>query len=112
MVASGDTPVVEVRLDDAGRGKELRIAGDGPGQPVDVRRLEGRHLPERVTVELAKGELDPESVRQWRRHGPTEIADARSLEGTGRVARPRGLAVLGVETKRGLTGWMGRSTVT
>jgi hypothetical protein len=112
MVPSGNSPVVEVRLDDAGRGDELRIAGNGPGQPVDVRRLEGRHLSERVTVELAKGELHPESVRQWRRNGPAEIADSCSLEGTGRVARPRGLAVLGVEPEWRLAGRMRRTPVT
>lgn len=79
MLASGDESVVEVRLDDACRGNELRITGDRPGQPVDVRWLEGRHLPERVTVELAEGQLHPERIRQWRRHGPAEVADPGSL---------------------------------
>ena len=35
---------------------QVRVVADGPGDPVDVRRLERRDLAERVAVELA--ELD------------------------------------------------------
>ena len=111
MVASGAPPIVEIGLDDAGRGDELRIAGDRPRQPVDVRWLEGRHLPEGVTVEFAEGELHPERIRQWRRHRPAEVAEAGPLERTGRIACSRRLPILGAETKRRLTGRMHRSTV-
>src|SRR5712671_2787462 len=111
MVPPRDAPVVEVGLDDAGRGDEFRIARNGPGQPVDVRRLERRDLPERVTVEFAEGELRPESVRQWRWHRPAKVADARSFQWAGRVARPWRLAVLRVEADGRLAGWVHRLAV-
>jgi hypothetical protein len=54
--APPDPASIQVRLDDARRGDEVRVPGHRAGHPIDIRRLESRDLPEGVTVELA--ELD------------------------------------------------------
>src|SRR5215208_6539570 len=52
MRTTNDSPPVELGLDDPRCADEVRIVVDGPGDPVDVRRLEGGDLAERVIVEL------------------------------------------------------------
>ena len=49
-----DPAAIEVGLDDPRRADQVRVVVDGPGHPVDVGRLEGRDLAERVVVELAE----------------------------------------------------------
>jgi hypothetical protein len=97
VVPSGDVSGVQVLLDDSRRRDELWIAGDGPGEPVDVRRLESGDLAKRVAVKLAEAQFHRQGVRQRRRRRPAKIADACALERAGGIARPRRLAVMGVE---------------
>ena len=52
-----DPSLVEVGLDDPGPDHQVPVAGDGPRDPVDVGRLEGGHLAERVAAELPKLEF-------------------------------------------------------
>src|SRR4029077_7285597 len=54
MRATDDPATIELRLDDPRGVDELGIVVHGPGDPVDVRRLEGGDLAERVIVELAE----------------------------------------------------------
>ena len=103
MGAPTDPPRIEVPLDDAGRGDEVRVACHGAGHPVDVRRLEGRDLAERVAVELA--ELDDVLTRpiegRWLR--TSEVPDPPALERPCRGRRTRRLVASALGTQRRLT---------
>ena len=70
---------------------QVRVPGDRPREPVDVRGLERRDLAERVAVELA--ELDQERVRFLERRigRPAEVEHAAALKGSGGVRGPRPL---------------------
>ncbi len=54
---------------------QVRVVVDGAGHPVDVRRLEGRDLAERVVVELAERHDERLGLSQGRRRPPAEAAD-------------------------------------
>ena len=51
---AGAPAPIQIALDDPRRTHEVRIVTDRAGDPIDVRRFEGRDLPERVIVELAE----------------------------------------------------------
>ena len=62
---------------------QVRVVVDGPGHPVDVRRLEGRDLAERVVVELA--ERDDRGLGVAR--GTAPAAAGNGAAGRGRAGR-------------------------
>ena len=91
--APEDPPAIEVGLDHPRRADQVRIAGDRPRHPVDVGRLEGRDLAERVVVELAE--------RDDRRLGLLERG-RRSAAGSG--AADRGRAARSASTRAAARG--------
>jgi hypothetical protein len=99
-LVTDDPPVVELASDDPGRGHELRVPGDRRREPVDVRRLEGSHLTERVSVELPELELSIEGLGQRRARRAAEVADPRPGHGAGRCAGPRRLPLLVADLER------------
>ena len=90
--AAHDPALVKVILDDLGRHGQIRISLHGPGQPVDVRRLERSDLVEPVPVELAERDDEGERLIQRRTRRRPEVAHAIPLERSARVRRPEGLA--------------------
>ena len=88
-----DATAVKVAADHPCGCREIRVARDGASQPVDVRRLEGRDLAERVAVELPEFDrVGGRAVeRGWRR--PPEVADPALHRRPGRRRRSRRLAI-------------------
>ncbi len=107
MRPSNDAAAIEIGLDDAGRGHELRVPGDGAGHPVDVGRLERGDLAERVPVELPELHRVLAREVERRRLGAPEVAEPAAFERTGRGGRPRRLLADLLPAHRGLAGRMG-----
>jgi hypothetical protein len=66
---AGPTPnaaFIKVTGDDTGAHHEVTVAGDGGGDPVDVRRLAFGDLSQGLTVETAEAEdRGPGLVQAW-----------------------------------------------
>ena len=73
---------------------EIRVAGDRRREPVDVGRLEGGDLAERVAVELAERQLDVTASSSGGPAGGRKLRRRRPGERAGRRARPRRLALV------------------
>ncbi len=97
---------VEVGTDDASRRDEVRVAGDGASDPVDVRGFEGGDFTERMTPELAEPDLVGARLLERRRLRRSEAADARAAERPGRFGRSGRLALHRLRTGRRLAGRM------
>ena len=119
-----DPAPIEIGLDDPRRRGDVRIAHDGPDQPVDVGRLERRDLAQRVAMELAEledvGATRPPGVGGFGRLKPRTRSrtsgpfgsDARGVSRPAMSARSGGWprqrdAVRPV--RAGLVPWPGRS---
>ncbi len=72
-----DPSSIELRLDHPGGRHQVGVVAHGRGHPVDVRRLEGGDLAQRVVVELAKrdGRVLRVVERRRRRHAGSGAGD-------------------------------------
>jgi hypothetical protein len=91
--AADDPAPVEIGLDHAGGRDEVAIPRDRPGEPVDVRRLEGRDLAERMAAELPELDLERASRVEAGWRGGSEPMDPRPLRRARRLGRAGRLAV-------------------
>ena len=104
MSAPADAAPIEVGLDHPRRRDEVRVVADRAGHPVDVRRLEGRDLAERVVVELAERDDRGLGLVERRRRRPAEMAQPVADERAGGRGRARRLAADGIVAQRRLPG--------
>lgn len=87
------TARVQIVLDHPCGSHQIRIAGDRPGHPVDVRRLERRDVTKGVAVELPELDRMGAGDLERRRLRPAEMADPIAFHRTrGRGCPGRFLA--------------------
>ena len=72
-----DAAAVEVVADHPRGRHEVPVAGDRRREPVDVGRLEGRDLAQRVPVELPERQLDVDGLVERRAGRRAEVAEPR-----------------------------------
>src|SRR5947207_7713849 len=101
---AGHAPRVEVILDDPRGSNEVTVARDRVGDPVDVGRLEGRDLAQRVTAELAELDWDRTGLCEVRRGRRVEVAHARASQRARGIRCARRLRRLWFAAQRRLVG--------
>ena len=99
-LATNDPSTIEVGLQCSRRGHEFRVVRDGPRKPVDVARLEGRDLTERVAVELAEVDRMCPSLFDRRQRGGSIARIPAARRAARWAGTPWGLSIDAFAAKR------------